>query len=124
VSNPLAAWKKIRPFDLTKPHEDNAGQKWMVCTKCKDFSTGKKGIFNLSHFDVDHKENYKTAPQAPTELTPATTTTPAAPEGNLTMAHESIDHVPTGPPLATVLEPADEIDLNEISLLALGAAQW
>jgi hypothetical protein len=52
--NPLAAWKKIRPFDLTKPHEDNAGQKWMFCTKCKDFSTGKKGIFNLSHCDADH----------------------------------------------------------------------
>jgi hypothetical protein len=31
------------------------------------------------------------------------------------MAHESIDHVPTGPPLATTLEPADEIDLNEIT---------
>jgi hypothetical protein len=113
VRNPLAAWKKIRLFDLTKPHEDNAGQKWMFCTKCKDFSTGKKVIFNLSHFDVDHKDNYKTAPQAPTESTPATT--PAAPEGNLTMAHEYIDHVHTGPPLVTVLEPADEIDLNEIT---------
>jgi hypothetical protein len=113
VRNPLAAWKKIRPFDLTKPHEDNAGQKWMFCTKCKDFLTGKKGIFNLSHFDVDHKDNYKTAPQVPAESTP--TPTLAAPEGNLTMAHEYIDHVPTGPPLATVLEPADEIDLNEIT---------
>jgi hypothetical protein len=49
-----------------------------------------------------------TAPPAPTEATPA------APEGSLTMAHESIDHVPTGPPMATILESADEIDLNEI----------
>jgi hypothetical protein len=31
------------------------------------------------------------------------------------MAHESIDHVPIGPPLATILEPANEIDLNEIT---------
>jgi hypothetical protein len=114
VRNPLAACKKIRPFDLTKPHEDNAGQKWMLCTKCKDFLTGKKGIFNLNHFDADHQDNYKTAP--PTASTPATTATPAAQEGNLTMAHESIDHVPTGPPLATVLEPANKIDLNEIDL--------
>jgi hypothetical protein len=83
----------------------------MFCTKCKDFSTGKKGIFNLIHFDVDHKDNYKTPATPPT----STTATPAAPECNLTMTHESIDHVPTGPPLATILEPADEIDLNEIT---------
>jgi hypothetical protein len=113
MRNLLAAWKKIRPFDLTKPHEDNAGQKWMFCTKCKDFSTGKKGILNISPFDADHQDNYKTAPQ--TALTPMTTVTPAAPESNLTMAHESIDHVSTGPPLATILEPANEIDLNEIT---------
>jgi hypothetical protein len=113
VRNPLAAWNKIRPFDLTKPHEENAGQKWMFCTKCKDFLTGKKGVFNLSHFDADHQENYKTTP--PAASTPATTATHAAPEGKLMMAHESIDHVPTGPPLATVLEPANEIDLKEIT---------
>jgi hypothetical protein len=107
--NPLAAWKKIRPFDLTKHHEDNAGQKWMFCTKCKDFSTGKKGIFNLSQFDAGHKDNFKTAPPALKEATHA------APEGNLNMAHESIDHVPTGPPLSKILEPADDIDLNEIT---------
>jgi hypothetical protein len=109
VRNPLAAWKKIRPFDLTKPHEDKSGQKWMFCTKCKYLSTGKKVIFNLSQFDVDHKDNYKMPATPPA----STTATPAAPEGNLTMAHKSIEHVPTGPPLATKLEPADKIDLNE-----------
>jgi hypothetical protein len=91
---------------------------WMFCTKSKDFSTGKKVIFNLSHFDADHKENFKTAPAAPTEATPA------APEGNLTMAHKSIDHVPTGPPLATILEPADEIYLNEITFTGAWCCQW
>jgi hypothetical protein len=69
---------------------------------------------NVNIYRLARKDNCKTAP--PTASTPATTATPATTEGNLAMAHKSIDHVPTGPPLATVLEPANEIYLNAITI--------
>jgi hypothetical protein len=56
---PLAAWKKFLPDDITKPFVDEKKKKWMFCTKYKDHSTGETGIFNLSHFEKDHKENFK-----------------------------------------------------------------
>jgi hypothetical protein len=71
----------------------------MLCAKCCDHATGKTGIFNLSHLDSKHQKNYR----------------PVPPGGYLTMVHEFIDHVPTRPPLAMVLEPTNEIYLNEIT---------
>jgi hypothetical protein len=59
--------------------------------KCKDHSSGEKGIFNLSHFDKDHKDNFKRQ----------------QPEANLTIAETD---VPLPPPLATTLEPEEEVD--------------
>jgi hypothetical protein len=93
---PLATWKKIHPFNLTHVHKKEDDKKWILCTKCHDHAIGKVGIFNLSHLDSKHQENYR----------------PTPPERNLTMTHESIDHVLTGPPLTMVLETTDEIDLR------------
>jgi hypothetical protein len=108
----LAAWKNIRPYDLTHFNENNNGKRWMLCTKCKDFVTGKKVIFNLSHFESNHKDNFRRTTPAATEPPPLT---PAAPGCNLTMVHEYIYHMSTGPSLIAVLEPTDDIDLHEIT---------
>jgi hypothetical protein len=75
VRRRIAAWKRIRPFDITVAHIDNDGKEWKFCTKCTDKPSGKQGFFNLSHFDADHKDGFRHP-------------TPAA---NLTMLGDPLD---------------------------------
>jgi hypothetical protein len=93
----MSAWKQIRPFDLTIAHIDNDGKEWKVCTKCSDKNTGNKGLFNLSHWDVDHKDGFGHP----------------APATNLTMISDPLDNVPVGPPLVTTVETDEELDPHE-----------
>jgi hypothetical protein len=99
VRRPMSAWKGIRPFDITGAYIDNDDKEWKLCTKCTDKHSGKQGIFNLSHFDVDHKDGFR----YPT------------PAGNLTMLGDPLDSVPVGPPLVTTVEPNEELDPNELT---------
>jgi hypothetical protein len=50
---PLAAWKTVRPKDLTKVFIDENKVEWNFCTKCIDFTTKKKGIWILTHSDAE-----------------------------------------------------------------------
>jgi hypothetical protein len=36
AKRPIAAWKRIQPFDLTVAHIDNDGKEWKFCNKCSD----------------------------------------------------------------------------------------
>jgi hypothetical protein len=99
VRRPMAAWKRIRPFDITVAHIDNDGKEWKFCIKCTDKHSGKQGLFNLSHFDADHKDGFRHP-------------TPAA---NLTMLGYPLENVPVGPPLATTVESNEELDPNELT---------
>jgi hypothetical protein len=95
----MAAWKRIRPFDITVAHIDNGGKEWRFCTKCTDKHSGNQGLFNLSHFNMDHKDGFR----YPT------------PADNLTMLDETLDNVLVGPPLVTTVEPNEELDPNELT---------
>jgi hypothetical protein len=62
---------------------------------CKDHSSVEKGIFNLIHFEKDHKDNFKRQ----------------QPEANLTIVEQDVTLVS---PIATKLEPKEEMDANEL----------
>jgi hypothetical protein len=83
----LAAWKYLEPKDLTKPLVED-GKEWKFCTKCKCRKTDKVGIYQLSHFDSEHIDNYS-GPN----------------EGNLASVH-----VPLGIPAATTKDPSKNTD--------------
>jgi hypothetical protein len=91
--NPLAASKKICPFDLTKAIVDEEGKEWKFCTKCKDKSTEKLGTYNLSDFYSAYVENFHAQ---------------ASPEANLTRLDDQNVGAPSGPPLVTTREPTEE----------------
>ena len=55
----LAAWKYLEPKDITIPLKDSDGREWKFCTKCRCKKTQCLGIYQLSHFDVDHIENFR-----------------------------------------------------------------
>jgi hypothetical protein len=101
VRKPLASWKYIHPDDLTKNYLDEAKRTWKFCTHCTCRVTGKKGFFQLSHLDTDHKENF-------------------SPETNLSLANGPSAEIPSGPPLVTTTEPDEneEADEDEITFNA------
>jgi hypothetical protein len=99
VRRPMAALKRIRPFDITVAHIDNDGKEWNFRTKFTDKHSGKQGLFNLRQFDADHKYGFR-------HPTPAE---------NLTMLGDPLDNVTVGPPLATTVEPNEELDPNELT---------
>jgi hypothetical protein len=95
---PLAAWKYIEPKDLTVPVVDNEGQEWKFCTHCKCRRTDKVGIYQLSHFDADHVNNYQPPPRTS--------------EGNLAAVTDP-HPIPDGPPAATTTE--SHLDSSAVS---------
>jgi hypothetical protein len=82
---PLAASKKVKLDDTKTPHIDDKKLKWIFFTNCKDHSTYEKGVYNLIHWDSEHKDGFKKK----------------RPQCNLTMVET---YVPMGPPLATARE--------------------
>ena len=42
---------------MTKPITED-GKDWKFCTKCKCKKTGRHGIYQLSHFDAEHIDNF------------------------------------------------------------------
>jgi hypothetical protein len=60
---PLAAWKTVRPKNLTKVFIDENKVEWNFCTKCIDFTTKKKGIWSRTHSDAEHKISSRTTPE-------------------------------------------------------------
>jgi hypothetical protein len=66
--------------------------------KCKCKVSNKVGLFQLSHFDSEHVDNFRESLGA---------------HANLTSVNDPNGGIPAGPPLATVLatEPADENEM-------------
>jgi hypothetical protein len=58
VRKPLATWKYIQPNDFTKTYPDEDDKEWKFCTKCTCRVSSKKGFFQLSHLDAEHKDNF------------------------------------------------------------------
>jgi hypothetical protein len=95
---PMASWKYIKPKDLTKAHTDEDGKEWKFCTHCTYKATKKKGYFTLTHFDSEHKGDWK-AKQA---------------EENLTRIEDDQSGKNLfGNPLLTTLSPSDSDDVKE-----------
>ena len=86
VNAALPAWRYVEPNDLTVPIVDANDEKWKFCTKCVCRQSGKKGLYLLSHFDLEHQDDF--SPPAP------------ANESNLA----AVD-VPLGIPAATTRDP-------------------
>ena len=83
----LPAWRYVEPNDLTTALVDDNDKQWKFCTKCVCRQSGKRGLYLLSHFDSEHKDDY----------------TPPAPANESNLA--SVD-VPMGIPAATTRDPS------------------
>ena len=133
---PLAAWKYIKPTVLTVPRVDSNGKIWKFCTKCKCRATGTIGIYQLSHWNAEHVDNYRRpgstpaanpassgdTSEAPPEVPDASSTT--APEGNLTSVANP-NPIPPGPPDVTIRpleEATDAHDIDEIEFTGMWCA--
>jgi hypothetical protein len=103
---PLAAWKNVRPDDITKKFVDENKLEWNFCTKCIDFTTRKKGIWSRTHSDAKHKTRSRTTPEDTVKAEDK-----GKAEANLTLIETD---VPIGPPLATTHEPSADSDPNEL----------
>jgi hypothetical protein len=103
---PLAAWKTVRPKDITKVFIDENKVQWNFCTKRIDFTTKKKGIWILTHSDAEHKTGSRTTPEDAVN-----TVETEKVEANLTLIETD---VPLGPPLTTTREPSVDVDPNEL----------
>ena len=99
----LPAWKYIEPKDITKPLIDNDGRHWKFCTKCVCRKSGKVGMYLLSHFDSEHKDNYATPTQ----------------QSN----HAAVD-VPLGIPTATTIEPDPDSTIDDDPMEFQGSGAW
>ena len=77
----LPAWKHLEPKDLTKPLKDVDGREWKFCTKCKSKKSQKIGMYQLSHFNSEHIDNFArvSAPTYSARAAPG----PVTREGNL-----------------------------------------
>ena len=100
VKTELAAWKYLEPKDLNKPLIED-GKAWKFCTHCRCKKTGRQGIYQLSHFDSEHIDNFG-----------------ATNEGNMA----AVD-VPLGVPSATTHEPTtgDTLPADDIEFQGMGA---
>jgi hypothetical protein len=95
---PMASWKYIGPNDLTKAHTDEDGKEWKFFTHCTYKATKKKGYFTLTHFDSEHKGDWKAKKS----------------EANLTRIEDDPSgKIPLGPSLLTTLAPSDSDDVKE-----------
>jgi hypothetical protein len=101
---PIAAWKTVRPKDLTKVFIDENKIEWNFCTTCMDFTTKKKGIWSRTHSDAEHKTSSRTTPE---DMVKIAETEKA--EANITLIETD---VPIGPPLTTTSEPSVDVDPN------------
>jgi hypothetical protein len=52
----LASWKYVESKDITNSHKDGNGYEWKFCTKCTCKATHKKGFYQLTHSDSEHKK--------------------------------------------------------------------
>ena len=96
----LAAWKYIRSADLTVPYVDNRNRSWKFCTQCKCRATERVGIYQLSHFDSEHRvtdPGPSAVAPAPAPARPADPTPAIAPQSNLTQVLDP-HPLPPGPP--------------------------
>ncbi len=82
----LPAWHCVEPKDLSSALVDNNGKHWKFCTKCICKQSGTQGLYLLSHFDSEHKDDY-------TRPTPVNESSLASVE------------VPMGIPVATTHDP-------------------
>jgi hypothetical protein len=103
---PLAAWKAVRPDNITKKFVDENKVEWNFCTKCIDFTTRKKGIWSRIHSDAEHKTSSRTTPEDRVGAKDK-----GKVEANLALIEMD---VPIGPPLATTREPSADADPNEL----------
>ena len=113
VKPSLAAWKYVKPVDVTVPRVDFNGKTWKFCSKCKCRATGKFGIYQLSHWESEHVDNYRHPRNnlganpasshdnvvAPPEVPLSVPT--IAPEGNLSSVTDP-NLIQSGPPTITV----------------------
>jgi hypothetical protein len=60
---PLAAWKTVRPKDLTKVFIDENKVEWNFYTNCINLPAKKKGIWSRTHSDAEHKTSSRTTPE-------------------------------------------------------------
>jgi hypothetical protein len=104
---PLASWKYIEPKYLTISHTDEDGGASKCCTKFKCKVTNKTGIFQLSHLDSEHVDNFRSL----------------SAQANLTSVNDPNGGIPAGPPLSTVLEPAPA-DENEMVFTGAWCCQF
>jgi hypothetical protein len=103
---PLAAWKTLRPKDITKVFVDENKVEWNLCTNCIYFTTRKKGICSCTHSDAEHKTSSRTTPEDAVK-----TEDTGKEEENLTLIETD---VPIGPPITTNREPSADADPNEL----------
>jgi hypothetical protein len=108
IPKPLASCKFIEPKDITISHTDEDGKAWKFCTKCKYKVSNKVGLFQLSHFDSEHVDNFRASLGA---------------QANLTSGNDPNGGIPAGPPLSTVLEPAPA-DENEMVFTGAWCCQF
>lgn len=81
--------------------DENVDKVWKHCTKCKCLSaTGKQGIYQLSHFDHYHVDNFQGS------------------SGNHTPLADPAS-IPAGPPSVTMSKPSDT-SLDEDDLAFTG----
>jgi hypothetical protein len=98
----LVAWKHAaKPSDLTISRVYAQGKTWKLHTKCNSGVTNAIGIYHLSHYDLEHIENY--------HRPVATAVSPAAPLAT-TAATAPIEESPAAPkrsrrPLTSVANP-------------------
>ena len=83
-----------------KPHEDDGGRLWKFCKKCHCKVMNKTGLFNLSHYTHEHNGDFKKKKKKPSANLSSVTND----------IEESPTDVPTGPPVATTLEPTTDED--------------
>jgi hypothetical protein len=57
IKTAIPAWRYVEPKDLTVALVDDNGKHWKFCTKCVCRQSGKRGLYLLSHFDSDHRED-------------------------------------------------------------------
>jgi hypothetical protein len=103
---PLAAWKTVRPDDLTKKFVDENKVEWNFCTKCIYFTTRKKGIWSRTHSDAEHKTRSRTTPKDTVKADDKEKS-----EATITLIDTD---VPIVPPLATTRKPSADADPNEL----------
>ena len=131
VRTPLAAWKYVKPDDVTVPRVDAQGKIWKFCSKCKCRATNTMGYYQLSHYEADHIDNFRRStnnvtPPATTTSSSTTNTTappevPTAPQSNLSSVTNP-NPIPPGPPDITSREPTESQDLDEMQFTGMWCA--